>query len=87
MELPEELVDHLVDSSRLSRREAQALVREVVSYFDEPVGAFVARRHSELQREGLGNADIYRLLAREIASRRFVADSLSERQIRRLIYG
>ena len=56
-------------------------------YFDEPVERFVARRHRELREAGLVNAEIYARIATELAGRPVAAPSLTERQIRRLIYG
>jgi hypothetical protein len=87
MQAPADLVAHLVRSSPLSAPEATRLVLEVMAYFDEPIDRFVQRRHAELRREGLRNQAIYGRLAAEIAERRFVATPLTERQIRRLIYG
>ena len=45
------------------------------------------RRHAELRRRGHRNAEIWRLLAAELPTRRFRADELSERQLRRIVYG
>jgi len=84
---PEELLRHLCDSSRLTRAEAERLVDEVLVYFSEPVAAFVARRHRELQAAGWSNDTIYRRVLVELEGRRFPAPSLSLRQVRRLIYG
>jgi hypothetical protein len=83
----EALVERLVLTSRLSEREARHLVGEVVAFLDETVEQFARRRHQDLQRQGIGNADIYRAIAVEVGQRRFAAPPLSERQIRRLIYG
>lgn len=82
-----ELVTYLERSSRLSRSEAERLVREVVAFFSEPLEDFVARRHRELQARGLRNDLIFQRIAAEVAERRFAAPALSERQIRRLVYG
>ena len=82
-----DLIGRLTQSSRLNEREARHLVDEVLAFLDEPLELFVRRRHRELQRQGLGNADIYRRIATEAGQRLFRAGALSERQIRRLIYG
>jgi hypothetical protein len=87
MQPPDELVAHLARSTRLSMSEAARLVLEVMAYFAEPLERFVQRRHAELRRDGLRNAAIYARLAAEVSQRRFLAAPLSERQIRRLIYG
>ncbi len=83
----DDLLRHVCDSSRLTRSEAERLVEEVLAYFDEPVAAFVARRHKELKAAGWQNDAIYQRLLAELESRRFPAPGLSLRQVRRLIYG
>ena len=82
-----EFVERLVQTSRLTEREARHLVGEVLAFLDDTVELFARRRHRELQREGLGNADIYRQIAAEAGQRPFRVGTLSERQVRRLIYG
>lgn len=83
----EELIERLSRSSRLSERETIHLVEEVLAYLGDSLEQFVRRRHMELQREGLRNPQIYERVAQEAALRPFRAESLSPRQIRRLIYG
>jgi hypothetical protein len=83
----EELVAYLTRSSRLSRVEAVRVIDEVLAYLDERMEEFVTRRHRELQAEGLANDAIFARIARELPWRRFRGPSLTERQIRRLIYG
>ena len=83
----EELLGYLVRTSRLSRPEAVRVVDEVLAFMDERAEEFVARRHREMQAEGLGNDEIFQRIARELPWRRFRAPALTERQIRRLIYG
>lgn len=84
---PEELIEHLVRSSRLGRDEARRVVDEVCAFYAEHLDAYVARRHGELQTEGLKNPAIFARLQAELGQRRFAAPALSERQLRRLIYG
>ena len=83
----EDLVDHLVRSTPLDAATAARVVDEVVTYFAEPVESFVRRRHRELQRDGLANAAIYERIATELGRRPVAAPPLTERQIRRLVYG
>jgi hypothetical protein len=83
----EELVSHLVATSGLERQDAARVVDEVVAFFSETPDAFVRRRHRELQRDGLANPEIFARVARELARRPVAAPRLSERQIRRLVYG
>jgi len=85
--VPDELLDYLGRTTRLSRDEAAGVVAEVLAYFSEQPRDFVARRHRELQREGLGNPAIFEQIGRELAARRFASAPLSSRQLRRLVYG
>ena len=83
----EDLLDHLSRRTTLGRRETLQLVGEVLAYFDEPVDVFVRRRHGELQRRGFLNSAIFEQIAQELQWWRVAAPMLTERQIRRLIYG
>jgi dGTP triphosphohydrolase len=83
----DELYDHLERTTRLRREEAERVVAEVFEYFSESAEQFVRRRHAELQRESRRNDEIFRLIAAELSGRRFTAPPLTERQIRRLVYG
>ena len=82
-----ELLEHLERTTRLTRSEAERVVAEVLEYFAEPLEQFVARRHAELQSEERRNAEIFARIGAELRGRRFAAPELSERQIRRMVYG
>jgi len=82
-----ELLAHLERTTRLTRAEAERVVAEVLEYFSESLEQFVSRRHAELQGEELKNADIFGRIAAELHERRFAASGLTERQIRRMVYG
>lgn len=83
----DDLFEHLVRGTRLTRAEAEHVVAEIVAYFSESTEQFVTRRHAELQGEEHRNAQIFERIAAELRERRFAAPPLTERQIRRLIYG
>jgi hypothetical protein len=83
----EALLEHLERTTRLSQAEAARVVAEVLQFFNESLEEFVGRRHAELQNEELKNADIYARIRTELRARRFAAPVLSERQIRRMVYG
>jgi hypothetical protein len=83
---PTQLIDHLVRSG-LTHGDASRIVSDVLAYFSEGTEEFVRRRHRELQHNGLPNAEIFALISHELMSRRVAAPELSERQIRRVIYG
>jgi len=82
-----DLIDHLCRHSPLTADQAKQIVAEVNHYYRESVATFVCRRHKELQHHGLSNSAIYAALMNELPQRRFSSEPLSERQIRRLIYG
>lgn len=83
----DDLVDHLVRSTLLSENESRRVVAEVVRYFDEPVEAFVRRRHAELRGRGWHNDRIFAAVGTELATRRVAPPALSARQLRRIVYG
>jgi hypothetical protein len=83
----DELIRHVVTSTGLAPETAVRLVADVLAYFGETTEQFVRRRHSELHRRGHRNAAIWPVIAGELADRRVVAARLSERQLRRVVYG
>jgi ribulose kinase len=82
-----DLVEHLVRVAPLTPEQAERVVAEVVAALGETVEEFVQRRHRELQRAGLVNTEIFARLGDELRTRRFAAPGLSQRQLRRLVYG
>lgn len=82
-----ELVAHLAGSTSLSEGEAARVVGDVLAHYREPVEDFVRRRHAWLQLHGARNPEIYRTIAAELEERVVAAPELSERQLRRIIYG
>ena len=82
-----ELVTYLVRTSRMTAAEAQKVVDEVIAFMHETPDDYIRRRHLALQSQGYSNAEIFAQLARDLRQRRFKAPDLSERQIRRIIYG
>ncbi|MFC4785994.1 hypothetical protein ACT8ZV_16065 [Nocardioides sp. MAHUQ-72] len=81
------LVDRIAASTGLSGAEAARVVEDVVAYFAEPVEAYVRRRHAHLQTYGAKNPEIFARIAEELAARVVAAPELSERQLRRIVYG
>ena len=82
-----DLIQHLQQTKGYTEEEAVRILGEILNYFDETWETFVQRRHKELQKSGRNNNSIYRRIQKELQLRRFVAPELSERQIRRIIYG
>jgi len=82
-----DLVRHVAASTGLPEATARRLVADVTAYFRETVDEFVKRRHAELKNKNRKNDEIWPLIAAELGSRRFGAPELSERQLRRIVYG
>ncbi|MCT2591079.1 hypothetical protein LHJ74_14365 [Streptomyces sp. N2-109] len=83
----DDLIDHLVRTTALPRGEAARVVLDVLAYFDETTEEFVRRRHRELRGRGLVNAEIFERIAAELPHRAVTPPGLSQRQLRRLVYG
>jgi hypothetical protein len=82
------LIDHLCHSSELSPSQARKIIAEVISYYAELPEDYVRRRHLELKQElGLSNPRIFERIEAEVAQLVFAAPRLTQRQIRRIIYG
>ncbi|HUI68964.1 MAG TPA: hypothetical protein VL354_00500 [Spirochaetia bacterium] len=84
---PHELKRHLTETYGISESDFQHFQEEFLAFYDQTLEEFVCRRHQELQKTGMKNAEIFRRIQREAAGRRFAVRELSERQIRRLVYG
>ena len=84
---PQDLARYLAASTGLPQSTAVRVVADVTTYFGETIEDFVRRRHAELQRSQHRNDQIWPVLAAELGQRRFAAPGLSERQLRRLVYG
>ncbi|WP_246160736.1 hypothetical protein [Nocardioides humilatus] len=87
MSVDPRLVRHVVATTGLGPSEAARVIDDVLAFHQEPVDAYVRRRHTELQQRGLKNPAIFATLSDELAARPFAAPDLSERQLRRIIYG
>ena len=87
-DVPEQLlVDRVVASTGLTPAEAARLIDDVLAFHHEPVEDYVRRRHAQLKTYGAKNDEIYARIAQELAGRVVAAPSLTERQLRRMIYG
>jgi hypothetical protein len=81
------LLAHLVATTELTEAEAVRVVEDVLAFHAEPVETYVRRRHAELKTYGVRNPEIFARLAGELATRVVAAPALSERQLRRIVYG
>jgi hypothetical protein len=81
------LVAHVAATAGLSATEAARVIEDVLAFHAEPVEAYVVRRHAELKTFGARNPEIFARIAGELGDRVVAAPRLTERQLRRLVYG
>jgi hypothetical protein len=84
---PHDLIRHVAASTGLDEATATRVVADVVAYFGQTVEDFVRQRHAELKDMNKRNDDIWPRLAAEVSGRRFLVNDLTERQLRRIVYG
>lgn len=82
-----ELVERIATSTGLSPADAARVVEDVVAFHAEPVEDYVRRRHAQLKTFGEKNPEIFARIAEELAGRVVAAPPLTERQLRRIVYG
>jgi hypothetical protein len=82
-----ELIERVASSTGLTPAEAARVVEDVLAWYREPVEDYVRRRHAQHHLYGKRNDEIFALIARELASRLVAAPALSQRQLRRIVYG
>ncbi len=82
-----DLIEHLSQITALSEAQSQQVVAEVLAYFNEDIESYVRRRHHELQQQGFSNTKIFASIQAALSERLFPAEKISERKIRRMIYG
>ena len=82
-----DLVSQVAQSTGLSHGEAARVVADVVAYFAEAPEEFVRRRHARLRACGMRNPQIFAQIRGELARRVVAPPTLSERQLRRIVYG
>ncbi len=83
----EDLLDQLERTTQLSRTVLVRVIAEVVAHHGETIERYVRRRHRELQANGQHNAAIWSIVRRELTARVVAPPILSERQLRRIVYG
>ena len=82
-----DLVSHVVATTSLTAKEAARVIEDVITFHAQPVEDYVRERHARLRTYGMKNPEIFALIAEELADRVVAAPDLSERQLRRIIYG
>ena len=78
---------HILGIVDIPERDLDRLVEELCEHWSETAEEFVRRRHRELQKEGVPNREVYRVVVEDLKLRPFAAAERTERQIRRVIYG
>jgi hypothetical protein len=84
---PQDLVRHVARSTGLDEATASRVVADVMAYFGQTVEEYVIQRHENLKSRNRRNDDIWPLIMDELEARRFKAGELSERKLRRMVYG
>ncbi|WIX84824.1 hypothetical protein [Amycolatopsis sp. DG1A-15b] len=82
-----DIVERVAASTGLPPRVAARVVDDVLAFYRTPTEDYVRRRHAELQAQGRKNPQIFPLIAAELRGRLVAAPVLSERQLRRIVYG
>ena len=82
-----ELIDRVAGSAGLTPAEAARVVQDVLAWYREPVEDYVRRRHAHHQLRGRRNPETFELIAAELDGRLVAAPPLSQRQLRRIVYG
>jgi hypothetical protein len=82
-----ELVERIASSTGLSPAEAARVIEDVIAFHAETVEEFVRRRHAHLKTYGARNPEIFARIVEELADRVVAAPPLTERQLRRIVYG
>jgi hypothetical protein len=84
---PQDLVRHVARSTGLDEATALRVVADITAYFGQTVEEYVVSRHEYLKSRNHKNDEIWPLLAGELRHRRFKAPGLTQRQLRRIVYG
>ncbi|MBC2932002.1 hypothetical protein [Nocardioides sp. zg-1228] len=82
-----DLVAHVVATTPLTPGEAARVIDDVIAFHAQPVEAYVRARHAHLKTYGAKNHEIFARIAEELTHRVVAAPELTERQLRRIIYG
>jgi hypothetical protein len=82
-----DLKRHLKDTYGVAEDDFERLMEEFRAFFGSTLEEFVRSRHLQLQKQGKRNPEIYRQIIEEASETRFAEKDLSERRVRRLIYG
>lgn len=82
-----QLIHHLQQVTGQDAGSIVKILEEVHAWYHRDLPTWIRDRHQELQRQGLSNREIYPRLQAEIRTMLVRPAPLTERQIRRTIYG
>jgi len=85
--LDEPLIQHLQAVTGLEADLLTKILAEVRAWHARDLQSWVRDRHQELQRQGLSNREIFPRLCAEAQETLVRPARLSERQVRRMVYG
>ncbi len=85
--LDDSLIRHLQDVTGLDAGLLAKILAEVRAWHSRDLQSWVRDRHQELQRQGLSNRQIFPRLCAEARETLVRPAPLSERQVRRMVYG
>jgi len=83
----QDLINRVAGSTGLTPAEADRVIEDVLAWYREPVEDYVRRRHAHHRLYGKRNPEIFALISDELVGRLVTAPPLSQRQLRRIIYG
>ena len=81
------LVSHVVATTSLTPGEAARVIDDVIAFHAQSVEDYVRARHAHLKAYGAKNPEIFAQVAGELRARVVAAPELTERQLRRIVYG
>ncbi|MPZ00370.1 MAG: hypothetical protein GEU97_20790 [Actinophytocola sp.] len=84
---PQDLVRHVAGTTGLPENVAARVIVDVIAYYAESREEYVRRRHAELRSRGRKNVEAWTQIATELARRPVGAGEVTERQLRRIVYG
>ena len=71
----------------MTEGEAARVIEDVIAFHAQPVEVYVRERHAHLKTYGARNPEIFARIAEELEQRVVAPPALSERQLRRIVYG
>ena len=80
-------MSHVVATTSLTPGEATRVIEDVIAFHAQSVEEYVRARHAHLKTYGARNPEIFAAIAEELRTRVVAAPRLSERQLRRIVYG